>query len=101
MWAPAVIGDTHGVLSESESGAEKPAKPVETPHTSVPRCFTESSVAAAAVQVRAQAASNPAAIAAVLFILGVSRQALIDFSALSTAVPSRSTIMSMFSGVAI
>jgi hypothetical protein len=29
-----------------ESGAEKPAKPALTPHTSVPRCFTVSSVPA-------------------------------------------------------
>jgi hypothetical protein len=42
---------------------------VETPHTSVPRCFTVSSVAADAVQVQTEAAMRPAAIITVLFIL--------------------------------
>jgi hypothetical protein len=55
-----------------ESGAENPAKPVLTPHTSVPRLFTVSSVAAdakPAVTMLADAASRPAAITTFLMLL--------------------------------
>src|SRR5205807_9189782 len=50
-----------------ESGVEKPAKPALTPHTSVPRCLTVSSVAAACA-VGHDAASKPVAMM-ILFIL--------------------------------
>ena len=56
-------------MRERSAVAEKPAKPVETPHTSVPRCLTVSSVAALAL---ATLATRTVAVINALYILSSS-----------------------------